>query len=58
MKKLITAAFVISTILTTNAFAFTLAGTPTTFPEAAVKQCATADNYFVCLDNYQQFNQK
>lgn len=56
MKRVIALTLLLASGLSSTAFAFTLAGTPTYFPEPALQHCATANNLFVCLDNFARFN--
>ena len=58
MKKLTTlfAALLLSASFSSGAF--TLSGTEADLPEDAVRHCATAKNFYVCVNNYKQMHKK
>lgn len=58
MKKLATVCAAIMLSASFGTSAFTLAGQDADLPEEAVKQCATAKNFTVCINNYKQMQKK
>ncbi|MDV5171154.1 hypothetical protein [Photobacterium rosenbergii] len=58
MKKITTFFAAMMLAASFSSGAFTLAGTDADLPEDAVKQCATAKSFWVCIDNYKQMNKK
>ncbi|HIF9188282.1 hypothetical protein I3260_05250 [Photobacterium damselae] len=50
MKKLVT--FTVLFLFSMSAWSYTIAGQDAELPDNAVKYCATASNYWVCIDSY------
>ena len=55
MKKLVTFFAILLLAASFGASAFTLSGTPAKFDEKAFKQCATSQNFWVCIENYKRY---
>ncbi|EAS44515.1 hypothetical protein [Photobacterium profundum] len=58
MKKLATICTAIMLSASFSTSAFILTGQEADLPEEAVKQCATAKNFTVCVNNYKQVHKK
>lgn len=58
MKKIITVFAAMMVAASFNVGAFTLSGTEADLPEDAVRHCATAKSFYVCINNYKQMHKK
>ncbi|ELR65144.1 hypothetical protein C942_01716 [Photobacterium marinum] len=56
MKKLAALGAILLLAASFGSSAYILTGTDADQPEDAVKHCATAKNYWVCIENYKRFN--
>lgn len=55
MTKLIIACFLATAAISMSTQAFILEGKEVSVPEGVVQYCATADNYWVCVQNKMSF---